>query len=354
MISPRELTETLPLAATSANRVREHRAAVMRVLRGDDGRFLVVAGPCSLHDPAAALAYGERLAALAARVSSTLLLVMRAYPEKSRTALGWRGLAEEPFLDGRRDPEAGIQRARRLLVELADLGIPLGAEIVSPYLWRYWEDCLSWGAVGARGVEAQILRETAANLPFACAFKNTLSGDLGAAVNAALVASRPTLSVALGPGGKAEPIQARGNPLPHLALRGGRNTPPAVAGFAGRGPTARTLRQAIALMRNAGLAPSVLIDAAHDNARPFGQAHAARRAARLALRERRAQGGAEQSAGDRALIGLRGIMLESNLEPGSQAPGPLATLRYGVSVTDPCIGWAETEALVLELAELLA
>ena len=346
MISPDGLARELPLPPRAAESVQAGRKAVASVLRGEDGRLLLLVGPCSLHDRGAALDYGQRLASLGARVEGKILLVMRAYVEKSRTGLGWRGLAEEPSIAGGRDPEAGAAAARGLLVELASLGLPLGTEIVSPYLWRYWEDCLSWAALGARGVEAQALRETAAALPFPCAFKNSLSGGADSAVQAALVASRPCRFLGLGRDGRASAIEAGGNPLPHLVLRGGRSRRELRSWDLGREPRPNYLasRRALRDMAEAGLQPALLIDASHDNSRPFGQAFAARAAFRLALRGRKRGGG---------LAGIRGLMLESNLESGCQAPGAPATLRYGVSITDPCLGWAETEALILGMAERL-
>lgn len=345
MISPEGLARELPLPPTAAASVLASRSAVASVLAGEDPRLLILVGPCSLHDREAALDYGRRLSALKARVEGKLLLVMRTYVEKSRTGLGWRGLAEEPSITGGRDPEAGAAAARGLLVELASLGLPLGAEIVSPYLWRYWEDCLSWAALGARGVEAQALRETAAALPFPCGFKNSLSGSADSAVQAALVASRPCRFVGLSRDGRASALEAPGNPLPHLVLRGGRPRRELRLGALGREPRPNYLASGGVLrgMESAGLAPALLIDAAHDNSRPFGQAFAARAAFRLALRGR---------AGGR-FSGLRGLMLESNLVAGSQAPGAPGSLRYGVSITDPCLGWAETERLILGMADRL-
>ncbi|MBL8968213.1 MAG: 3-deoxy-7-phosphoheptulonate synthase, partial [Spirochaetaceae bacterium] len=203
-------------------------------------------------------------------------------------------------------------------------------------LWRYWADCLSWSAIGARGVEAQALRETAAALPFPCGFKNDLAGSHDSALAAALVASKPCRFLGLGPEGRVAAIEAPGNPLPHLVLRGGRLRLPFAAGWSR--PNYLAASSAIRGLEAAGLEPALVVDASHDNRRPFGQAFTARAALRLARSEKNAPRG-----------GIRGLMLESNLEPGCQAPAPPASLRYGVSITDPCLGWEETEALILEI-----
>lgn len=347
--SVREIVAERPLDAQAATFVASSRKAALACLRGEDRRLLLIVGPCSLHDPEANLEYGLRLSRLAARIGARpgdrnpgqscggLLIVMRAYPEKSRTALGFRGLAEEPWLDGRRDPEQGVERTRDLLVALARLGLPLAAELVSPHLHAYWEDCLSWGAVGARGVEAQYLRELAAALPFPCGFKNDRSGDPGSALDACVVASKPTRLLGLDTEGRAAVLEAAGNPLPHVVLRGaGGGAMPPARNF-DKGPACL---ESMALL---GLRPALVLDAAHGNAAPSGQAESAREAFAIALEDRKAGRG-----------NIAGVMLESNLEPGCQRPGPLVELLRGQSVTDPCLGWDETESLIVEAAEAFA
>lgn len=342
MTSPDELLRELPLPRADAGGVENNRGAVARALQGRDERLVAIVGPCSLHDPTAALEYGGRLARLASRLGDRLLLVMRAYPEKSRTALGWRGLAEEPGLRGERDPEQGIRVARALLVKLASLGLPLAAEIVSPYLWRYWEDCLSWAAIGARGVEAQYLRELASSLPFPVAFKNGLDGSYDSALNAALVASRPCRFAGMDRAGRVSVVEGRGNACTQICLRGGQR---AGVGLPNWDRAAELARR----MKAAGLAPAVLIDAGHGNAvarRSLDRGGPSPQAAVLEALARTLKASP-------AALPIRGFMVESNLEAGRQSPGAPEELRYGVSITDECLAWDETERLLGELAAAL-
>lgn len=338
MLSPLELMERLPPSPGAAVRVALSRQRVARALgRGCDdpaaGPRLLVLGPCSLHDPDAALEYAAKLAGLSRAVGDTLVIAMRAYVEKSRTGLGWRGLAEEPGLDGVRDPVRGVEAARRLLVDLEATGLPIGVEIVSPHLWRYWIDVVSWAAVGARGTESQALREAAAALPVPCAFKNRLDGAVKPAVNAALVASRACSFAGPGPDGSIAVLKAPGNPLPHVCLRGGRP----VDGRRSVPNAGRASRTGAELLER-GLVPAVIVDLGHDNS--FLPGRLPRPGRRL--------------ISDLRSGTVRGLMLESNLEPGNQPPGPVGTLRRGVSVTDPCVGWADTERFVAGVAESLS
>jgi 3-deoxy-7-phosphoheptulonate synthase len=346
MISPIELTKRNPLSQTAAGAVEAARTAVRDALAGESDRYIAIVGPCSLHDAEATLEYGRRLAELARKLEarpgddSGLLLVMRAYPEKSRSALGFRGLAEEPGLDGRREPERGVELVRGLLVSLAELGIPLAAEIVSPYLFRFWEDCLSWSAIGARAVEAQALRELAAALPFPCGFKNDRSGDPRTAIDACQVASRPCSFLGATLEGKIDRIDAAGNPLPHVVLRGkGGGNQPGKANSS----LAKETGEAMAA---AGLEPVVILDAAHGNAAGSSLGASTRRTLGRAL----AIGAESEAKNPTKAWRVRGIMLESNLEPGCQPPGPIETLARGVSITDPCLGWNETEAILGDFA----
>ncbi|HTX73693.1 MAG TPA: 3-deoxy-7-phosphoheptulonate synthase [Rectinemataceae bacterium] len=320
----------IPLGESQRSAIAAARTGILELLRGHDARLLIVVGPCSLHDEAAALDYGARLARLSEELRERLLLVMRAYPEKSRTALGWRGIAEDPGLEGRRDPTVGIPMARRLLVELAGLGIPLGAELVSPFLWPYWEDCLSWAAVGARGVEAQYLRELAARIPFPVAFKNGLDGNFMGALNAALAASQVMTFIGMDSEGSVKPIEAVGNPFPHVCLRGGE-----------AGPNWQAATDLAEAMRGAGLDPAVLIDLGHGNS-PGRDVGALSRLMKALLALRR---------GNQRSAPIRGFLIESNIEAGRQEPGPPTGLRYGVSITDECLGWSDTESLLRALAE---
>jgi len=322
--TPEELQSEFPLSRESRARIESSREAIRAVLSGTDDRLFLLAGPCSVHDRKETLEIAGRLAAMSAEVGDRILLAMRVYIEKSRTSLGWRGMARDPELDESKGASVGVREARSTLTAVADTGIPIGIELVSPLLWPYWADTISWASVGARGVESQALREAAAFLPVPCGFKNPLSGDLEGAVNACLTASRPTSALALGKDGRVEEFSAQGNPAAHVILRGG-----------GKRPNDRRAAFAAKRMLAAGLAPSVLLDASHDNSgrNPFAQARVIFRALR-----RRKRG-----------IPFRGVMIESYLKTGKQNLAPKPLLAAGLSVTDPCLGLQETEALIREI-----
>lgn len=316
----------LALSPAATRAAAAGRAAVAASLAGADPRPLVIVGPCSVHDAAETLDYGRRLAAAAASHAAELLIVMRCYVEKSRSGEGWRGLARDPALDGSGRAAEGVKAARAILVELLErTGLPLAMELAGPFLWPYFIDALSWASVGARGVESPALRELAAALPCPCGFKNGRDGRLETAVAAVSVASKPGTALAVGDDGRLTELRAAGNPLPHIILRGSDDR-----------PNWRRAPQALRRLRAAGLPPALIIDASHGNSGkdPRKQASAALGALRL---RRRAPG-------------IRGVMIESYLETGCQRSGPRAGLKPGLSITDPCLGWDETEELLAALA----
>ncbi len=322
--SPEELQTEFPVSREARVRIEEFRAAVAAVLAGTDGRLLFLAGPCSVHNREETLDIAGRFAALATETGDRLILAMRVYVEKSRASLGWRGMARDPELDESRGASVGLREARAVLAGVANLGLPVGIELVSPLLWPYWADTLSWASVGPQGVESQALREAAAALPCPCGFKNALSGDPEGAVNACLAASRTTTVLVPGRDGRMDELPAPGNPSVHVVLRGG-----------GGRPNDRRASHAAARMRAAGLAPAVILDASHDNSR--GNPRSQRAVILRALRQR-ARG-----------VPVRGVMLETYLKTGRQNLAPRALLAAGLSVTDPCLGWPETESLVREV-----
>ena len=328
--TPAELHARLPRSPELAAQIAAQREAVKRILSGEDDRLLVVVGPCSIHDPAAALAYARRLAALAPAIRDRLLPVMRVYVEKPRTTVGWKGLAYDPDLDGSGDMARGLALSRQLMREIAALGLPVATELLQPMLAPYLDDLLAWVAIGARTTESQLHRELASGLEAAVGFKNATGGDVQVALDAMRSAAHPHQHFALDAAGRPVIRDTAGNSHTPLVLRGGHGGPNHDAG------SVRAARQALAA---AGLSPRLMVDCSHANARKDHRRQAA------VLRDVLAQ----RRDGETALAG---VMLESHLNAGKQPLEPGA-LRYGVSVTDACLGWEETEALLREAAARL-
>ena len=328
--TPDALRRELPLAPELARRVAAQRQAIRDILAGRDDRLLVVVGPCSIHDPEAALEYARRLAELAPRVADRLLPVMRVYVEKPRTTVGWKGLAYDPDLDGSGDMARGLEVSRRLMRDVAALGLPVATELLQPMLAPYLEDLLAWVAIGARTTESQLHREMASGLDAVVGFKNATGGDIGVALDAMRAAAHPHSHFGLDGDGRPMIRDTDGNAHTHLVLRGGHGEPNYQA------PHVQAARRAL---EEAGLTPRLMVDCSHANAR---KDH--RRQSDVLLDVL-----AQRQAGERAVAGL---MLESHLHEGKQALEP-GRLRHGVSVTDACIGWEATERLLLGAAERL-
>jgi len=327
--SPAVLRQRLPLSDALAARVHDDRNAIRAVLDGRDPRLLVVVGPCSLHDPVAALEYAERLAALAPELSDQLLLVMRAYVEKPRTTIGWKGLLYDPHLDGRGDMAEGLRLSRRLMLDILEAGLPLATELLQPMAASYFDDLLGWAAIGARTSELQIHRELVSGLDLPVGFKNGTDGSLTIACDAMRSAAHPHRHFGIDALGHPALLETHGNPDTHLVLRGGH-----------RGPNhdAASVAQARAALAKQGIAARLVVDCSHANS---GKDPLRQPAVLAEVIEQRL-------AGD---VSLRGVMLESNLFDGCQ---PLSgELRYGVSITDGCLGWIGTERLLRETAEAL-
>jgi 3-deoxy-7-phosphoheptulonate synthase len=309
--------------------VARARGAIRDVLHGrDPRRLVVVVGPCSIHDPELALEYAERLRPLARELEGELVVVMRTYFEKPRTALGWKGFLNDPRLDGSCDVAEGIRRARALLLELGERGLACATELLDPITPQYLADLISWAAIGARTSESQTHREMASGLSMPVGFKNGTDGYLDAAAHALAAARQRHAFLGVDLYGRAAVVHTRGNPDGHLVLRGGRGGP-------NHGP--EHVARAAALGRAQGIARPVMVDCSHGNSErdPRRQAEVCRAVL------------AQVRAGERALMGL---LLESHLEEGSQPFAPGRPLARGVSITDPCIGMAETEPLLREIA----
>jgi 3-deoxy-7-phosphoheptulonate synthase len=328
LISPKQTKEMLPASAAAAETVLRARRAIRDVLHGRDRRRLVViVGPCSLHDPEAALDYAARLRRATAGSEAELVVLMRAYFEKPRTTVGWKGLINDPHLDGSCDIAEGLVLARRLLLRINELGLPCATELLDPVTPQYTVDLLSWAAIGARTTESQTHREMASGLSMPVGFKNGTDGSLKIALDAMISASHPHSFLGINADGLTSVIKTRGNPDRHLVLRGG-----------GGRPNYGAAEVARAAGGTNGIARGVLVDCSHDNS---GKDHT--RQGQI-CREVLAQFRDGQSA-------LMGLLIESNLRPGRQAWREEATLEYGVSITDACIGWEETEILLAEIAE---
>ncbi len=327
--SPAVLRQRLPLSDALAARVHADRNAIRAVLDGRDPRLLVVVGPCSLHDPVAALEYAERLAALAPELSDQLLLVMRAYVEKPRTTIGWKGLLYDPHLDGRGDMAEGLRLSRRLMLDILEAGLPLASELLQPMAASYFDDLLGWAAIGARTSESQIHRELVSGLDLPVGFKNGTDGSLTIACDAMRSAAHPHRHFGIDALGHPALLETHGNPDTHLVLRGGHRAP---------NHDAASVAQARAALAKQGIAARLVVDCSHANS---GKDPLRQPAVLAEVIEQRL-------AGD---VSLRGVMLESNLFDGCQ---PLSgELRYGVSITDGCLGWTGTERLLRETAEAL-
>ncbi|MGQ7246705.1 3-deoxy-7-phosphoheptulonate synthase [Halomonas sp. V046] len=329
--SPQDLKRELPLSSTLAERVDAQRQQIRDILDGHDDRLLVVVGPCSIHDPEAALVYAERLKALADKVQDRVLVVMRVYVEKPRTTVGWKGLAYDPDLDGSGDIARGLMLSRKLMRDIVTLGLPVATEVLQPMIAPYLDDLLAWVAIGARTTESQLHREMASGLEAVVGFKNATSGDVQVALDAIQSAAHPHQHFAMAEDGRPQMRSTKGNPNTHLVLRGGHGEPNYQA------DAVAATRRAIV---EAGLAPRLMVDCSHANAR---KDHRRQSEVMLDVLNQRL-------AGDRALVG---VMLESQLHEGKQPLVP-GKLRYGVSVTDACIGWETTEHLLMSAAERLA
>jgi 3-deoxy-7-phosphoheptulonate synthase len=328
--APAEIHRRLPITEAVAQHVLAARQAIERVLDGEDHRLLVIVGPCSIHDETAALEYAGRLRELADELRDDLLVAMRVYFEKPRTTVGWKGLIYDPHLDGSRDLATGLFRAREVLLRVNELGLPAATEFLDPFVPQYIADLVSWAAIGARTAESQTHRQMASGLSMPVGFKNGTGGSTQLAVDAVLAARTSHSFMGIDYDGRSCVVTTRGNGAGHVVLRGGSN---------GANYHADDVARVCAQLHRAGLPERLIIDCSHANS---GKDH--RRQA-LVLRDLLAQ----RAAGDGRIIGC---MLESHLSEGNQVhTDDPSTLRYGVSITDACIGWEETAALLREAAD---
>ncbi len=330
---PRRVKADLPADDDVRALVGDTRHAIRDLLHGRDRRrLLAVAGPCSIHDPSAALEYAERLARLATELRPSLLVVMRTYFEKPRTTVGWKGLINDPLLDASCHIDRGLRLARETLLGINRLGVPCGSELLDPISPQYTADLLAWASIGARTSESQTHRELASGVSMPVGFKNATDGSVVAARDAMVAAGHPHRFLGIDADGASASVATAGNPDRHLILRGGTGGP---------NYNAEHVVAAAELVADLALARPVLVDCSHANSGKDPSRQPA--VCRDVL--------AQLRAGEHRLLG---VMLESHLEGGNQAWQPGAPLRYGVSITDACLGWGETEALLYEMADAVA
>ncbi len=332
LLTPLELRALHPLSEKAVQTVMGGQNAVKDILRRKDHRLFVVVGPCSIHDVKAAREYAGKLKNLADELKDTLLLIMRVYFEKPRTRIGWQGFINDPSLDNSCRIEEGLKLARGLLLELAELGLPVAGEALDLVSPQYVQDLISWNAIGARTTESQTHRKMASGFTSAVGFKNGTGGSLDVAINAMHAAAGSNNFLSVDPAGRVAVVRTKGNPHTHIVLRGGSEKP---------NYNSESIAECEQSLGRAGLPPNIMVDCSHANSGkdPARQLEVMEEIARQILN------------GNRSIVGF---MLESHLSVGSQTlPGDLAQLRYGVSITDPCLGWAETETTLRRLREKL-
>lgn len=331
LISPKELKNEFAADSKAYESVIQSRKTITEILERKDERLIAVVGPCSIHDTVAGLEYAEKLRDLSLKISDEIFPVMRVYFEKPRTTIGWRGLIMDPDMDDSYDIHKGLHISRELLLKIAHMGLPTGSEMLDPIIPQYISDLISWAAIGARTSESQTHRSLASGMSMPVGFKNGTGGNLNLAVNAIDTAQHPSSFIGIDQQGNTCIIRTEGNRSCHLILRGGTSGPNYYE---------EDVEESVELMENAGIEnPAVIIDCSHANS---GKKH---------TRQRRVL----RSVIDQILYGqenIAGIMLESNLFEGNQKfSGSFEELKYGVSITDSCIGWQETEEILLAAAE---
>jgi 3-deoxy-7-phosphoheptulonate synthase len=331
LLPPAILLEEVPLGDKGVETVARGRADVARILRGEDDRLIVLVGPCSIHDTVAGLEYARRLAVLAEEHSRDLCIVMRVYFEKPRTTVGWKGLINDPRLDGSFAINEGLRKARQFLVDLANMGLPAGCEFLDPISPQYISDTVSWGAIGARTTQSQVHRELASGLSMPIGFKNGTDGGVQVAIDAVRAAADPHRFLGVTEQGLAAIVSTAGNADCHVILRGGDSGP---------NYDAASLEKAGLAMRAAGLTPRFLIDASHGNScKDYRRQPVAVHDVALQV-----------AGGNTTIIGM---MMESFLVDGRQDLTDPASLRYGQSITDACMGWDMTVPAIQELASVM-
>ena len=331
LITPEELKRQLPATEEVKRGISQNREIVRSIIDGTDKRLLLVVGPCSIHNPREAIDYAERLKALSESVNDKLFIVMRAYFEKPRSTVGWKGLINDPHLDDSFKIAEGLAMARKLLLEISKLGLPLANEALDPITPQYLQELFSWTAIGARTSESQTHREMASGLSCPVGFKNGTDGSLDVALNALQSVKSPHRFLGISPDGKVSIVTTKGNAHAHVVLRGGTN-----------GPNYYPENIAVCEeeLESIGATQAIMVDCSHANSN----------------KDHTKQGSVLEAVAEQISVGnksIRGVMLESNLKPGNQKVDSSEELQYGVSITDACIGWEETERLLKDFHKAL-
>lgn len=319
---PHVLKAQYPLSNDLAQQITKQRQTILNILAGHDPRLMVIIGPCSVHDPIAILDYAKKLLELQQQVAGQIFFVMRVYIEKPRTTVGWKGFLYDPHLDGSGNIQAGLQQSRELFLKIAEMGLPIATEILSPMATAYFDDLVSWGAIGARTSESQIHREISSHMPYSIGFKNGTDGSIQIALDAIQSASHSHHFLGMNQSGMPAVLVSHGNPYAHLILRGSNQ---------GTNYQLEEIEKIKA--KNKGQLPALVIDCSHGNSskNPMNQVKVL-----------------EQIVAERAYSQVKGVMLESFIEDGNQKIS--SQMQYGQSVTDGCLGWEKTEQLLLNVA----
>ncbi|MEG0826878.1 MAG: 3-deoxy-7-phosphoheptulonate synthase [Acinetobacter sp.] len=322
---PQQLKAQLPLSSPLAHQINAQRQTIQNILDGHDSRLMIVTGPCSIHDPIAALDYAKKLQQLQSTVADQIFFVMRTYIEKPRTTVGWKGFLYDPNLDGSSNMQLGLEKSRALYLQIIEMGLPIASEILSPMATAYFDDLLAWGAIGARTSESQIHREISSQMPYSIGFKNGTDGSIQIALDAIQSASHPHQFMGMSQSGLPCILESEGNPKAHLILRGSN---------AGPNYHLTEIEKIKAKVKTE--LPALVIDCSHGNSdkNPLLQAEVLR-----------------TIVAERSLSHVRGVMLESHLNDGQQKIS--SEMTYGQSITDGCLGWDKTQQLLIEIADSL-
>ena len=329
MVSPNTLIKQFPQSEKASKGVFSAREVIKEIIYGEDKRLMVLVGPCSIHDTKAAIEYANKLVKLKEELDEDLFIVMRVYFEKPRTTVGWKGLINDPYLDETFDIDKGLATARKLLSDLGETGIPVGVEYLDVLTPQYLSDLISWGAIGARTTESQSHRELASALSCPVGFKNGTSGSLDIAIDAILSANSPHHLLSVNKDGGISHFNSIGNETAHIILRGGKG---------GTNYSKEQVERTCDRLKNKGLVSKVMVDFSHANSEKQ-------------FKNQLKVGADVASQIESGSESIFGVMIESHLNEGNQKVGPLSSLKYGVSITDSCIGWNDTEELLRGLAK---
>lgn len=330
LISPALLMHDLPVSDSVQQAICDRRERVAKIIRGEDKRLLVIVGPCSIHDPKSALEYAERLVKLAHQYQDQLEIVMRVYFEKPRTTVGWKGLINDPFLDESMNINEGLRIARKLLIDISGIGLPIATEFLDTITPQYVAELVSWGAIGARTTESQVHRELASGLSMPIGFKNATSGDIDIAIDAIIAAKHPHSFLSVTQSGLSAIVETKGNPGAHLVLRGGKNGP---------NYDEASLKQATTALHQRGISNGIIVDVSHANSNKSHE------------RQVVVVGELCETLAKEPDLPIAGVMIESHLQAGRQDLKKDQSLQYGMSITDACIGWPDTEKVMAMLAK---